>query len=104
MALLDPTRSEPASVFGTAVAGSWEMEAAYGSLETYAPGYRPAWPASDAVSLTHPGRVIFEPFATRALRVITTGCTAGLDALGVGWMEILEGADCVLVVSSEAPI
>jgi 3-oxoacyl-(acyl-carrier-protein) synthase len=104
MAGLDPTGAEPVCIFGTAVAGSWEMEAAYGSLATYAPRYRPVWPASDAVSLTHPGRVIFEPIAPRALRVVTTGCTAGLDALGVGWMDILDGADCVVVVSSEAPL
>ncbi len=104
MAELDPTGCRPVGIFGTAVAGSWEMEAAYGSLETYAPGYRRSWSASDAVNLTHPGRVIFEPLATSALRVVTTGCTAGLDALGVGWMDIMDGADCVVVVASEAPI
>jgi 3-oxoacyl-(acyl-carrier-protein) synthase len=104
MAELAPARYQPVGIFGTAVAGSWEMEAAYGSLETYAPGYRPSWAASDAVNLTHPGRVIFEPLATSALRVVTTGCTAGLDALGVGWMDIMDGADCVVVVASEAPI
>ncbi len=104
MANLYPGDLDPVCVFGTTVGAAWEMEAAFGSLEKYAPGYKTTWTALDAASMEYPGRVIFEPLKPEKLITITTGCTAGLDALGIGWMQIHEGADCVVVVSSEAPL
>lgn len=104
MAGIKPGEVDPVCVFGTTIAGAWEMEAAYGSLEKYAPGYTTAWSALDAASMEYPGRLILEPLRPKKLSVVTTGCTSGLDALGAGWLEILDGADCAVVVSSEAPL
>lgn len=104
MAHIEPGELDPVCVFGTTVGGVWEMEITYGALEKYAPGYSAVWSVLDACSLMHPGQVIFEPLNPQKLNVLTTGCTAGLDALGAGWMHILDGADCAIVVSSEAPL
>jgi 3-oxoacyl-(acyl-carrier-protein) synthase len=104
MARLDFNHVVPICVYGTTVAGAWEMEAAYGSLNKYAQEYRPVWHASEAISFTHPCEAIFHVIPVGELQVLSTGCTAGLDALGVAWMQILEGADCAIALTAEIGI
>lgn len=104
MAQLDPDSVATVCVYGTTVTGAWEMEAVYGSLDKYAEGYTPVWAANDAVSFTFPAEMIFNALSAAELHVLSTGCTAGLDALGVARMRILEGADCAIALTSEIAI
>jgi len=103
-ARLSPARTDPSWIFGTAVAAAWEMEACYGTLKRFVPGYLARERPRDAVHFARPAELTFAPYGGCAPTVVTTGCTAGLDALGTGWMHILDGQDCAVVVASEAPV
>lgn len=94
----------PFCVLGTAVASSWDMEACYGSLETYTSTPVLNKDSRSSISFTVPATRIFKDDTRSVPCVIPTGCTAGLDALGVAWTRILQGEDRALVVASEAPL
>ena len=96
-------------VFGTAVASSWDMEAAYGSLGAFDAArteHRLVNDtfASNAVSFSYPATQIFSGYGTGTPVTVSTGCTAGLDALGYAWTQIRMGRQRALVVAAESPI
>ncbi|MDR5759694.1 beta-ketoacyl-[acyl-carrier-protein] synthase family protein [Caballeronia sp. LZ035] len=91
-------------VFGTAVAGSWEMESAYGSLAKFSTASISRIGAGDAVSFSNPARSVFREISNREPVIVSTGCTAGLDALGYALEVVRDGANCAIVVAAEAPI
>jgi 3-oxoacyl-(acyl-carrier-protein) synthase len=87
---------------GTAVANSWAMEQCFGALSSF---------ASSAQGRDPVGAVSFSKWIGEACPglgappvVVSTGCTASIDAIGEAAMAIEDGADNALVIGAEAPI
>ncbi|MDX0283764.1 hypothetical protein GOC36_27130 [Sinorhizobium meliloti] len=94
-------------VFATAVGGTAAMEAGFLAMKDAgsqaAPNSVSLWPAMifDTVTERLAERLHFEGPAI----TLSTGCTAGLDAIGQAYNMVRQGeAEVVLVGASEAPI
>lgn len=104
MAGLDSLVSIPV-IFATANASVWEMEAAFGSLQSFVDRQVEVTDEECSIHFGEPAdRIAREWGATTCPTVVSTGCTAGLDAIGVGWWDVLCGAGAVAIIAAEAPI
>lgn len=104
MAGLDSLVSIPV-IFATANAGVWEMEAAFGSLQSFVDYPTDVTGEGCSIHFGEPAdRIVREWGTTARPTVVSSGCTAGLDAIGLGWWDVLCGADVVAVIAAEAPI